>query len=372
MPFEEASVVIHVGTQNTKAGFAGESFPRCVTRTLIGRFRHSGIVDGDQMIYFGDNAVRNRGILNLHYPIEEGRVTNWDDMEKLWHHIFYSQLHIPPEQSRLVHAVNPMSNIKEKKKMAEILFEVFAIKGLYIAKAPILSLFASGRTSGLVWGNGYSCCCATPVFEGFPLKHAIVSTELSGAAITEYLSELVTKLGYQLTTAFEKDIVEEIKAKMCYVSHDYALEIEKLKKEDKAVFKLPDGQQILLGPERTQCPEIFFQPNLAGRYCPSVPDIICNSINKCDVDYRPLFFNNIVVSGGSTMFPGLCGRLKAEMRAKISLPGVEAKVDGIPNRSLSVWAGGSMMACIDTMKGFWLTSEEYQDCGDEKVAYKFF
>ncbi|XP_053624037.1 uncharacterized protein LOC128682968 [Plodia interpunctella] len=369
MSFEEARVVFDIGSETTKAGFAGESFPRCVMRSIVGRFRHTGFIDGVPLFYYGDHAIKNRGTLHLNCPVTDGYITDWDDMENLWHHVFYSQLCMPPEHSRVVHAIHAMSTVKEKKKMAEILFEVFAIKGLYLVKAPILALFASGRTTGLVWGSGHSCCSATPVFEGFPLAHATVSSELSGSALTEYLRSLINKLGYQLHTSFENDIVNEIKANMCFVSNDYAVEVDKLK-FDKASYVMPDGQKILLGPERTQCPEMFFQPSLANKKCASIPDIIFNSINKCDVDYRPLFFKNIVVSGGSTMFPGLINRLKAEMHIKN--PGVEMKVDGIPNRSLSAWAGGSMMAGIDSMKDFWLTSEEYEDCGDEKVIYKFF
>ncbi|KAM3956892.1 actin [Aphomia sociella] len=366
-------VVLDAGSQCMKAGFAEEPFPRCVVPTTVGRFRRAGLIDGIPLIYCGREAVRKRGLSHLTWPVKKGLIQDWDEMEKLWHHVFYKELHVPPEECMILHSVHPLMERKDKEKMTEILFESFATKSLYLAKSPALVLHASGKTSGVVWKNGYSCSYAAPVFEGFPLRHSTITSELTGEALTDRLQKLMAKNGYSFTTLFERDILNRIKAELCYVCQDYATEMTKSSSQDKIHFDLPDGQRILLGEERFQCPEILFQPSLDSLNCRNVVEMVCDSINCCDEDYKTLFYNNIVVSGGSSIFSGFSERLKAELILKTKkLPEVKVNVDGISNRQFATWIGGSLLASLGSMKGFWLTSEEYVDAGSDRVNYKFF
>ncbi|XP_059055391.1 uncharacterized protein LOC131849347 [Achroia grisella] len=373
MSKDDIGVVIDAGSQYTKAGFSADTFPRCVVPTVVGRFRRAGLLDGIPTIYCGADAVRNRGISHLTWPVRDGLIQDWDEMEKLWHYVFYKHLHVPPDEARIMHAVHPLMERKDKEKMAEILFETFAISGLYLAKSPALVLHASGKTSGVVWENGYSCSYAAPVFEGFPLNYSTITSQLSGEALTARLQTLMAANGYSFTTAIERELLNQIKVDVCYISQDYAAEIKSSSSENKVRYDLPDGQHVLLGDERFQCPEVMFQPALAGLNCQSVTDTICSSITKCDEDYRTLFYNNIVISGGSSKFPGLSKRLLAELTLKPkTLAKVNVNVDGIPNRQYATWVGGSLLASLGSMKGFWLTSEEYEDAGSDRVSYKFF
>ncbi|XP_046977376.1 actin-105-like [Vanessa cardui] len=371
---ETVSVVLDTGSSSTKAGFAGESFPRCITPTTVGRFRQHGLIDGTPDVYFGTDAIKKRGISKLTWPVKDGMIDNWDEMEKLWHHIFYRELHVAPEESQIMIAIHPLTSREDKKRMAEILFESFTIHDLFLAVSTSLVLHASGRTSGVVWENGHSCSYASPVFEGFPLKHATVCSKINGNVLTDRLQNLLGQIGYSFTTPIERDILEKMKSGLCYVATDYnkASTTSKISKESVPYY-LPDGQHVLIGSEAFDCPELLFQPNLQGFDCPNVTDVICSSIYKCDMEYKSLFFDNIVLSGGSSMFKGFSERLTVELsRRVIDLPGVKANVVAMPSRNLGVWIGGSILASLESSKGFWMTRDEYEDGGAERVLYKFY
>ncbi|CAH0399603.1 unnamed protein product [Chilo suppressalis] len=365
-------IVIDAGSHSTKSGFAYESAPRSLICTAVGRCRHAGIHDGMPQICCGNEALKQRGLLDLVMPVRDGLICDWDQMEKLWHHIYYKELKVPPEESSLMHTMHALMPKKDKEDMAEMMFETFTVKALYMVRTPVAVLYASGRTTGVVWENGSACSCVTPIFEGFHLGHAASCSPVTGDYLTDLLGRMMEKIGYSFKTPTYRTILESIKAKMCYVAQDYTseLELNASTAGTRGEYELPDGEKVLLGDERFQCPECIFRPSLEGINCPGLVELICSSISRCDVDCRPMLYDNIVPSGGSSMFQGLVSRLSNDMKKR--LPGVKVQVDDLPSRQFAQWGGASVLASMDDMNGFWMTRKDYQDLGPDAVNYKFF
>jgi len=367
------AIVLEQGSLLIKAGFAGDDAPRAVFPALVGRCKHAGVMVGmgQKDAYVGDEAQSKRGVLTLKYPIEHGVITNFDDVEKIFHHAFYNELRVAPEEHPVLIAVPPNNPKANAERTLQLMFETFNAPAVYMELAPVLELYASGRTTGVVVSIGDDSTHAIAIYEGYALPHTFKSSGRGGRHLTDFAMKIMTERGYSFTTTAERDIVRDIKEKLCYVASDLDTEIRRAAESNcvEKMYELPDGQVITCGNERFRVPEALFAPEMAGSEEPGIQDMAYHTIMACDVDIRKELFGNVLVAGGSSCFPGIAERLQAELQQRAP-PSMRVRVLAPPERKYSAWIGGSILASLSTFQQMWITKQEYDESGPSVVHRK--
>lgn len=356
-------IVMDNGTALSKIGFAGEDEPRFIIPTLpTSPLRAKPVIIRPAI---GIGEIRNKTIVQKNFiqgksPLKRGIITDWVAMENFWNSVFYDKLRIDPARHPLIIAETPLNPEINKNKITEIMFEQFGVPSLLLVMQPSLSLSASGLTTGCIVDIGEGVTKIVPISEGYVLSHAIQLMDIAGQDITKYLINLLREAGYSLTSTAERQLAIEIKETLCFVSYNFNEELEQMKTSSnlEETYKTPDGEIIKIKRERFMAPECLFNPRLIGKEIPSLSENIVESISKCDMNLQRALYGNIILSGGSSNFPGIKGRLLSEISKNVPET-VQVKVITPSGRELSTWIGGSIVGSLPNFSEMAVTKEQY-------------
>lgn len=345
---------------------------------IVGRplLRSGEKIDGGELkdIMICDETTNYRSMLELSYPLKQGVVTDWDDMELIWEYAFQNKMNLGGLDNKNVLLTEAACNPKKNRiKMADVMFNKFGWGGLAFEVQALLALFCEGLTTGLVMDSGDGVSHTIPVSDGYVLDDFVERLNVAGSHVTTYLGKLLQMSGYAFNSSSDYEILRHIKETSCYVSYDIDRD-RKLARETCVVnkeYRLPDKTKIVIGRERFEAAECLFNPFLIDVEKPGIPEMIFETITKSPLDCRQHLYANIVLSGGSTMFPGYPTRITKDlwsifkrkvMKGQDYEHHIKINVKDSFRRKHSVFTGGSVLAKLSGLN--WVTKAKYEEEGE--------
>jgi actin beta/gamma 1 len=352
----QASIVIDNGSSSIKCGFAGEEEPKAIISNVFSP--STGKTGQDDL---PDNI----------HPIQNGQIKNMDVLENVWKYTFSEGLKVQ-SAARNVLVTIPIKVLKhEKEVITQIMFETFSVENFYISVQPSLTMYSVGSTTGVAIDSREDLTTILPVVDGFHMPYTASTINYGGGAVTDYLIQLLSSKGVDLSTYENKKFVKDIKEKSAYVCFDYDTEISNMKTKEKQ-FTFPDGSKLSIGKELFMCSESIFKPELRGIQDCGLQMYIENSIKKImPYETRKSLYSSIVLSGGNTLFQGFPSRISEEIKmlAPSSLSN-KVKVVAENERQNGSWLGGSNLANLGSFQSVWIHLAEYQESGPSIINRK--
>lgn len=356
-------LVCDIGSGFVKAGLATAVSP-LVLPAVVGRplFPNAAWNLQRRQNFVGLEALRRKGVLKLEYPIENGIVKDWEGLQQILD-VTFESLGIDTNQHCMLLTEAPRNPLINRSTLTQMLFETYQVPAMYVAVQAELVLKTAGRTNGLVVDSGDGVTHLVPICEGLVLTHAIKRLDFAGRNLTEYLIRLLCEKGYSFMTSAEHEIAREIKENFCFVAQNFDEELlraQNTRATDRQ-FHLPDGSLMTFSSERFRCPEALFNP-LMGFEARGIHEQVYETIQKCAVNLRRQLYGSVVLSGGSTLYPGFGERLHNEIAALAPL-GIEVNILSLQNRRFAVWHGGAELVLEPEFQNEWITSATYNEIG---------
>lgn len=329
----------------------------------------------------GDEAEKVRFALEINYPVENGIVKNWDNMVHLWDYTFYDKLKINPSDHKIMLTEAPLNPLENRKKTFQNMFERYQFAGAHMDIQAMLVLYAQGLLTGVVVDSGDGVTHIVGVYEGFVPQNSTRRLDVAGRHITEYLIKLLQVRGYSFNRTADLATVQRIKEKLCYVALNLKAELAIAEQTTVLVekYQLPDGSIIKIGSERFEAPELLLNPMKNDIEADGLPEMVFKMIRSSAMECQPEFYKHIVLSGGSSMYPGLPSRLEQDIKAlylKEVLKGAEdrlksfkLRIEDPPRRKHMVYLGASVLGdLMRDRKDFWITKQDYLEKGVDKIV----
>lgn len=368
-------IVLDNGESTIKAGFNGENAPRVLIPTVIGSSKNNllNIIEDKEKYYIGNEALINSSCLNLEYPLKNAKL-NSEKMEKIWSDVFYNELKVKPENHNVFITESLFNSAKERQEMAEIMFEKFSIFNIHIEPQPVMTLYSTTKTSGLIVESGEGMTQIVPIYEGYLIKNGIKANNLAGELLTKYFMRRIESKLKPFNLSNPSLIAKKIKEKYAEVSIEKKINQNSIREDNNsnANFELPDGNFIEVKNEGNEIPEIIFDPSSFNLDLQPIQEMIFDSIEEVDINLRSGFLNNIVLGGGNTMIKNFPDRLKNELNKlyKFSDDKNIIKINAQNERLYSAWIGASVVCSISNFQQMWISKTDYEEEGANIINKK--
>ncbi|XP_010940353.1 actin-related protein 4 [Elaeis guineensis] len=365
-------------------------------------------------LYVGSQALGyRRDHMEVISPIKDGVVVDWDIVDNIWDHAFRERLLIDPKEHPMLLAEPSCNTPQQRERAAELMFENYKVPALFLAKNAVLTSFASGRATSLVVDSGGGSTTVTAVHDGYVLQKAAAKSPIGGEFLTECMMKSLESKGIVLKPRYsfkrreirsgefqtidldfpnttesyklysQRVIASDVKECVCRVP-DTAFDETAYANVPMTSYELPDGQTIEIGADRFKIPDVLFNPSLAQMILGmesfadsaapvrGLPQMVIESINKCDVDIRRELFSSILLAGGTASMQQLKERLEKELMEEAP-QAARVKVLASGNsieRRFSVWIGGSILASLGSFQQMWFSKAEYEEHGVSYIQRK--
>ena len=314
------TLVCDIGSGSIKVGIAGNLSPHKIIPCLAGWPKNSSTkeTDSERKMLIGNDALEKGKFQKIGYSYAmsaTGNVQDWKSLELLLVGAFRDFCILDFSKWKLLITRPYRMKEEDLKKLMDIFLVNFGFHAITMHEQAALVLYTQGVETGIVVEIGESSTNIIPVYKGHGIPKLYRSLAIGGRSISSYLLKLLRLKGFQLNDEEDLEIGRQIKERVCYVALDPTAE-EHLAIETtilKESFKLPDGTIISVGRERFGAVETLFQPSLDNCESNGLSDMIFEVIQTADIDCRADFYSNIIISGGSTLFPGLKERLQRDL-----------------------------------------------------------
>ncbi|KAJ8752123.1 hypothetical protein K2173_001798 [Erythroxylum novogranatense] len=428
---EVSAIVIDLGYHSCKAGYAGEDAPKAVFPSVVGSIdqmelddctsneKKDAKNDSDKhkpnlKLYVGSQSLGfRRDHMEVQSPFKDGVVVDWDIVDSIWDHALRTCLLVDPKEHPMLLAEPSSNSQQHRERTAEIMFEKYNVPALFLAKNAVLTSFASGRATSLVVDSGGGSTTIVPVHDGYVLQKAVGTSPIGGEFLTDCLIKSLEGKGITIKPRYSFKRKEIRPGEFQIVDLDFPNTTESYKLYSQRLiasdikecvcrapdtpydelaysnipmtpYELPDGQIIEIGADRFKIPDVLFNPSLVqtipgmenyaemASNVRGLPQMVLESINKCDVDIRRELFSSILLSGGTASMQQLKERLEKDLLEE-SPQAARVKVLASGNateRRFSVWIGGSILASLGSFQQMWFSKSEYDEHGASYVQRK--
>jgi actin len=362
----EETVIFDVGSFETKAGLAVDS-PYVVSRSLIGRLKYASLMVGiaADTTFCGEEVLSKRGVLNVKNIMHLGHVEDYHDFETYLQYC-YREMRLISEEHPVVATEPIYPSNSSRERLAQIYFETMNVPSYYVVNSSAAALMASGLTTGTVVSIGKDNAQIVPVLEGRVLPDAALFGNVGGEDLTDYLISLLSARGYEVTTSAEREIARQAK----HTFGRAALSYDEISQEFPTVsYTLPTEEVWEVQKEAIQLVEPLFQPSLVGYSAYGIHDLIWQVHRRAPQEHLNALRGNILLCGGSSMFPGMQERLTKQL-AWLFPSAAQFRVLAPPERKFSSWIGASILSTLEEYKKLYITKDQYEEHGPSLVHTK--